>query len=365
MIVQHKVSFSKNNNEFVSELREKIKRYFEKENISKYGNASLVFKSFIMFSVYIAPFVLMLTGIIQTLPVFLLCWLFMGIGMAGVGMGVMHDANHRSFSQNNTVNKWLSKSAYLLGAYPKNWQFQHNTLHHGFTNIDNYDEDISPAGILRFSPHSPLYKIHKYQYVYAWFFYSLMSFSWIVLKDFTRLYRYKKLDPALKNQKKFNKSLLELIVSKIVYYTIFLVLPILLVPFAWYWVLLGFLSMHFVCGLILSTIFQTAHVVTDSEFPLPDENGSINSNWAVHQLKTTSDFSPKSIIFSWLIGGLNYQIEHHLFPNISHVHYRRISRIVKETAENYNLPYHVHSNFLQAVGMHVKMLKLLGKPYFI
>lgn len=158
----------------------------------------------------------------------------------------------------------------------------------------------------------------------------------------------------------FEKLRIDLIISKVIYYSVFLVIPLLTVPVAWYWVLLGFLLMHFTSGLVLSIIFQTAHVVPSSEYPIPDGDGELDNNWAVHQLYTTSDYAPKSKIFSLFIGGLNYQVEHHLFPNISHIHYSKISNIVQAKAKEYGLPYHVNKSFAQAVWQHIKMLKLLG-----
>jgi linoleoyl-CoA desaturase len=360
-MVKIKFSISKDKSEFIVELRKKVKDYFEENNISKYGNASIILKSLFMFSLYFTPYILMLSGVINTVYLTILCWIAMGIGTAGLGMVLMHDASHGSFSQNTTLNKWLGKSLYLLGGFPPNWRYQHNTLHHGFTNIEGHDEDISPAGILRFSPHTPLFKIHRYQHYYAFFLYGLMTLSWVTVNDFTRLNSYKKMNAPMSITKSYNQLFIELIVSKVLYYLIFLIIPILVIQLPWYWILLGFLIMHFVCGLILSTIFQTAHVMPTSEYPLPDEEGRIDNNWAAHQLFTTSDYSPKSRIFSWLIGGLNYQIEHHLFPNISHVHYRKLSELVKNTAKKYNLPYYVQPNFVAAVNSHIKMLKLLGR----
>jgi linoleoyl-CoA desaturase len=350
--------------DFINELREKVKEYFETNQISKYGNANIVLKSAFMVLLYLVPFALMLTGVVQLLPLIFLCWIIMGIGMAGIGMALMHDANHGSYSKNQKINALLAKSLYLLGGFPPNWQYQHNTLHHGFTNIDGHDEDIAPMGLLRFSPHKPLLKIHKYQYLYAWFFYGLMTLSWTTIKDFQKLYEYKKMGADLSSKNSYNQLQLKIIVSKILYYIIFLVLPLIILPVSWYWVVLAYLAMHFTSGFILSVIFQTAHVVTTSEYPLPDENGNLENNWAIHQLLTTSDFAPKSNVFSWLVGGLNYQVEHHLFPNISHVHYKNISHLVENTAIKYGLPYHVQPTFLSALNNHAQMLKLLGKSNF-
>lgn len=356
-----KYTFSKDNADFATELRRKVKDYFEENKLSKYGNASIILKSAVMLSLYVLPYFLLLTGLLNSVYLVIFCWMLMGLGLSGMGMVLMHDANHGSLSQNAAINRWFGKSLFLLGGYPPNWRYQHNTLHHGYTNIDDHDEDISPVGILRFSPHQPKYRIHKYQHWYAWIFYSIMTLSWVTAKDFRRLNSYKKEKAPLSNKKSYTQLFIELSISKVLYYTVFLVVPIVLVPIAWYWIVLGFLSMHFVAGLTLSTIFQTAHVMPTSEFPLADEDGIISNNWAAHQLLTTSDYSPKSRIFSWFIGGLNYQIEHHLFPNISHVHYKKLSVLVKNIAHKYDLPYYVQPNFVTAVHSHVKMLKSLGK----
>jgi linoleoyl-CoA desaturase len=360
-MVRKEFSFSKEKADFTLELRKKVKEYFQENKLSKFGNKNLVLKSVLMVFLYLIPFGLMLSGIFTSGYPIILCWVLMGFGLAGLGMVLMHDANHGSYSKSTSVNRLLGNSLYLLGGFPPNWRYQHNTLHHGFTNIEGHDEDISPAGILRFSPHSPLYRIHRYQHWYAWFFYSLMTLSWITAKDFTRLYTYKQENALLGTNKTYTRLFIELIISKLIYFTLFLAVPMLIIPVAWYWILIGFISMHLVAGLTLSIIFQTAHVMPTSDYPLPDDKGIIRNNWAAHQLYTTSDYSPKSRIFSWFIGGLNYQIEHHLFPNVSHIHYRKIALLVQNTAGKYGLPYHVQPNFVTAIYHHFKMLRSLGR----
>ncbi len=348
--------------EFINELRKSVKDYFAEANISVFGNSNLFIKGLIMFTIYLVPLILMLTGVINNPIVMLICWIIMGAGVAGIGMGLMHDANHGSFSANPKLNRFLGKSLYLLGGFPPNWRYQHNTMHHGYTNIEGHDEDIAPAQILRFSPHRPLRKIHRFQHLYAWFFYGLMTFSWVTMKDFKQLIRYSRERAPLNNSQNYNRLMLDLLASKFVYYAIFLVLPIWLLPVPWYQTLLGFLLMHFVAGLILGTIFQTAHVVPSSVYPLPDEKGNLDNNWAIHQLLTTANFAPGSRLLFWLVGGLNHQIEHHLFPYISHVHYRRIAPLVQALAIKHNLPYYQQGRFLHAVRNHYRMLKSLGSP---
>lgn len=361
-MIKKQIRFTNHNQaDFIKDLRIQVKDYFEQNNLSKYGNKSIVIKSVLMFLLYIVPFAIMLSGLIPSVPFLFVSWFLMGLGMAGFGMVLMHDANHMTFSSNHRINKILSYSLYLLGGYPVTWQHQHNTLHHGFTNIDGHDEDISGAGFMRFSPNVPQKKHHRFQHIYAWFFYGLMTISWSTIKDFRQLRTYQKNNVALSNTLSYKQLFTQLLITKILYYFVFLVLPIVLLPFAWYWVIAGYLTMHFICGFSLTVIFQTAHVVPSSEFPMPSEEGHLDNSWAIHQLLNTSNFSPNSRIFSWFIGGLNYQVEHHLFPYISHVHYRHISVLVKNMANKHKLPYHVQDNFLLAVYSHFKMLKMLGK----
>jgi linoleoyl-CoA desaturase len=222
------------------------------------------------------------------------------------------------------------------------------------------DEDIDPGKLMRFSPHEKRLKHHKYQHLYAWFLYGLMTLMWITVKDFKQIYKFKGMGLTQTQTNSVNKLLVRMILNKLVYYGIVLVLPLIFVPIPWYLTVLGFLSMHYVSGVILGCIFQPAHVVPSADYPMPDESGNIKADWAVSQLINTANFAPKSSWFSWYVGGLNFQIEHHLFPNVCHVHYKKISKIVKETAEEFNLPYNSEKTFAGALKSHAQMLRKLG-----
>ncbi len=359
---EKKIKFATNDTpEFIKELRATVRTYFEDRKISRFGNRSLFIKSIAMLALYIIPYLLMITGVVTAFPVLLALWILMGVGMAGIGMGLMHDANHGTYSENPRLNRLVSKSIYMLGGFPPNWRYQHNTMHHGFTNIEGHDEDISPVGILRFSPHKPLFRIHRFQQWYAWFFYGLMTISWAINKDFKQLVGYHRQDVLPGGKESFPRLLTDLIIAKILYFTVLLVLPIIFLPVAWYWVVAFFLAMHFVAGFILGVVFQTAHVVPSSSYPLADEQGNLENSWAISQLMTTADFAPRNRLLSWYTGGLNYQIEHHLFPNISHVHYRHLAPMVQAAAAKYNLPYHQQGSFLKALHNHYRMLRQLGR----
>ena len=292
-----------------------------------------------------------------------MCWALMGFGMAGIGMSVIHDANHGAYSKNDKVNYFLGRLVNLVGAYAPTWKIQHNVLHHTYTNIQHFDEDIDPpVPIIRFTPHDKYKPIHRFQFLYAWFFYSLMTVSWVTIKDWQSLFRYKKMGLTRNENEKFSALFLELLVSKVIYYTYMIVLPILFLDIPWWGILLLFLLKQLIAGFTLAVVFILAHVVPETAFPQPNADHKMENNWAIHQLQTTSNFGPKSRIFQWFIGGLNYQVEHHLFPNICHVHYRKLSKIVKETALEYGLPYYSEPTFMSAVRSHSKMLYNLGKP---
>ncbi|MFM7683728.1 MAG: fatty acid desaturase family protein [Bacteroidota bacterium] len=355
------VTFSKeHNSEFYKVLRQRVNDYFKSRNISRHANGAMVFKTICMMLIYLIPFsVLFISGLSNW--IYLLCWAFMGVGMAGIGLSVMHDANHGAYSRNEIINNIIGKVIILVGGNDVNWRIQHNVLHHTYTNVTEIDEDIDPPAIfLRFSPHKKRLKIHRFQHIYAWFFYGLMTIVWFVSKDYKQAARYKKMGLVESQGLSYAKHLTTIITSKVFYAFIFLLLPFLLSPAHWYVTLFGYLMMQFISGFILAAIFQPAHVVPTSNYPMPDDSGNIDADWAVNQLYNTTNFAPKAKLFSWYVGGLNYQVEHHLFPNICHIHYSKIASIVRETAAEFNLPYYSYNTFYKALKEHTKMLYALG-----
>lgn len=349
-----------NQKQFALAVRKNVNDYLRDNGISMKGNLRLVIQTIVMLSLYIIPFVL-----IFILPMNAWLGLLMaalsGVGMAGVGMCVMHDAVHGSYSHKEWINKMLGGTMYLLGSNVFNWKIQHNYLHHSYTNIEGYDHDISSKGPIRLSQYAPLKKIHRYQYIHAFFFYGLMTISKLI-NDFIQLKDFNKAGITRKYQINPISEYIKMTVVKIIYLFVFIGLPLLSTPFSWWQVLLGFLIMHWVAGFILSTVFQMAHVVEGAEQLLPDAEGSINEEWAVHELRSTSDFARNNLFLEYYIGGLNFQIEHHLFPNICHIHYRRIAPIVERTAKEFGFLYNLKPSFRKAFVSHIHRLKELGNP---
>jgi linoleoyl-CoA desaturase len=361
-MIQRKIKYSNSHDaDFISNLRTRVKDYFDLNNLSKYANTNMIVKTVFMIALYIIPYFLVITGVSSNDWIIFGLWMIMGIGSAGIGLSIMHDANHSSYSENAKVNRYLGYLLNIIGGSAVNWKIQHNYLHHGYTNIEGMDEDIDPGIVMRLSPHKKRLKIHRWQHIYGWFLYGLMTISWVTSKDFAQLKRYRDAGLLSRQNRTYRWLVIELIVFKAFFFAYLLIIPIIFSEAVWWKTLIFFIMLHFVQGFILTIVFQPAHVMPTSEYPIPDSEGNIENNWAIHQLLTTSDYSPGSKIFSWYIGGLNYQVEHHLFPNICHVHYRKISEIVKKTAREYGLPYHVQSNFLMALINHAKMLRDLGR----
>ncbi len=280
--------------------------------------------------------------------------------MAGIGTGVMHDANHGSFSRKEWVNRIFGESINFLGGYKTVWKIQHNVLHHTYTNIEGVDGDLDIGGMMRFSPEQKRHSIHRFQQYYAWFLYGLMTFSWMTTNDFKKMYKYYKQGLVTRQNKKMSVEMTRLILYKIFYFTYTLVLPLIFFDFAWWQILIGFFIMNYTASFILACIFQTAHVMETSNYQMP-ENNVIPKDWAEHQILNTANYAQKSRLFSWYAGGLNFQIEHHLFPSISHVHYKKLSQIIEQTAKEFNLPYHSNQTFFGALKIHYNTLKILGR----
>ena len=346
--------------EFFETLKKRVNDYFERNEISPYGNANMVLKTVLTLLLYFVPYVLMLTGVVTNSWMIFGMWTLMALGTVGIGVGVMHDANHGSYSKNKIVNKCLGYTANLIGANERIWRIQHNVLHHTYTNINTADEDLQPHPLLRFSPHQQKLKIHQFQHIYIWLFYAIAAISWTLVKDFKQLYGYKARGLVGKG-KYFRKELILLILWKAFYFFYALILPLLLIPVSPWFIILCFLWMHVVVGIIFSLIFQSAHVASTCDFPMPSSDGVIENSWAIHQLSTTTNFSPGNKITTWLLGGLNYQVEHHLFPYICHVHYTAIAPIVAETAKEFGLPYKSQKTFFAAILNHLNMLRELGR----
>lgn len=348
--------------DFFKTLKGRVDAYFKDSRKSRTGDIRMYVKTTFMLLGYLVPYGFVLSGMVESKLVYSGLWMIMGLFMAGIGLSIMHDAIHGSYSKNKTLNLILGEVINLVGGASINWKIQHNVLHHTYTNVEDFDEDIDSPIFLRFSPNKKRRSIHKFQYIYAWFFYGLLTINWAFFADFDSLFRYRK-KGLIKTSTKysFGFHFLKTTLLRLAYFVYMIGLPIWLTDVSFTMVLLNFFLMHFVASVILSAIFQPAHVMEVANYSNAKGGEEIPRDWASHQVMNTINFAITNKPFTWFVGGLNHQVEHHLFPNICHVHYPELSKIVKETAAEFNLPYHVEPTFGSAVWNHMKMLKHLGK----
>jgi linoleoyl-CoA desaturase len=342
---------------FHSELKRKINEYFDQKGKSPTGNFNLYFKAIVLVSSLIAVYTHLVFFTPPAVWAILEC-VILGCLTAAVGFNVMHDGAHGSFSRYKWINSIASNFANFLGASQHMWKMKHNIIHHTYTNIPGVDDDIEARPLLRLCEEQPHYKIHKYQHFYFWAAYSLLYIYWIFVTDYTKYFSGK--IGSIQLRKMELKEHISFWLYKAAHALIFVIIPIYMVGFMpW---LIGFLSMGLVAGFVLSIVFQLAHTVEHTHFPLPDSStGKMEDEWAIHQVKTTANFATKNKLVSWLVGGLNFQIEHHLFPKISHVHYPAISRIIKQVCQEYGITYIEYPKVRYAVASHIHFLKQMGK----
>ncbi|MBK8497645.1 MAG: acyl-CoA desaturase [Flavobacteriales bacterium] len=345
---------------FHATLRTRVDEYFKETGLSRNANGTLVIKAVVLIAMYLLPFVAMLLWPPAPVLAWAL-WFVMGLGLAGIGMSVMHDANHGAFSRSERVNWWLGHTLNLCGGSTHNWKLQHNILHHTYTNITHIDEDIEDRLVLKFSPHTGRRWYHRFQWIYATLFYGLLTLYWVVAKDFVQFLQFTKdgVDTSSRNERR--SALLRIGLMKLAYFAVIIGLPLAL-GLPWLQVAIGFLIMHFTAGIILTVVFQLAHTVEGTTHPLPNAEGVIDNDWAIHQVETTVDFCPGNGFVNWYVGGLNYQIEHHLFPRVAHVHYPALALIVQRTAEEFGITYRVNLTLWSALRSHYATLAKLGLP---
>lgn len=349
--------FAKDKQEFASVLRKRVNDYFSKNGLSTNADSKMVAKSIFYLFCWLGSYCIILFAPLNIWQLWL-AWSFWGFSFAACAVNIGHDAIHGSYTKKAFLAKLLKLTFDLNGASSYMWSLMHNQAHHTYTNMLNHDEDVHPAPILRVSPDADYLPIHKNQGWYCFLLYPLATISWIFKKDYTKFFEN---TVANYNQRVHpKKELFFLFFYKFLNYTLFLIIPLLVVEAPFWQKLVGFLLGHFVAGFYLAIIFMLAHAVEKVEFPKTDINGMTENNWFIHQLKTTANFGTNSKIAAFLSGGLNQQVEHHLFPNICSTHYPSLSGIVRETAQEFDVPYHEYPTFWSALKSHARFMKSLS-----
>ena len=349
--------FSSGSNTFYADLKYRINNYFDQRGKSTTGNFSLYFKAALLAIGFMGLYVHL---VFFTPPVFLAMTecILLGCVISAIGFNVMHDGGHGSFSKSRFVNRMAAFSLNILGGNSFIWNTKHNIIHHSYTNVDGVDDDIDIQPFMRMSSNQKRLKMHKYQHVYFWGLYAMLYILWIFILDYNKYFRKQVGEVPLKKMNGMDHF--NFWFFKVIHALVFIVIPIYMTSVgAW---AIGFLITATVTGLLISIVFQLAHTVEQTTFPVADiDTNKIENEWAIHQVNTTANFATHNRLVSWLVGGLNFQIEHHLFPKISHVHYPALSKIIRQTCEEHGIKYIEYPRVRLAIASHVTFLKQLGK----
>ncbi len=340
---------------FQRDLRARVDAYFQSNHLAKGANVAMWLKS--VFWLTVAWGSLMTAGLApMSVPASIAMWMLAGFGFAAVGFNVAHDGTHGATSSNGIVNQLASWTFDLMGVSSSNWRIAHNLLHHTYTNVPGVDTDLEPGAVLRFQPFATRHPWHRYQAYFAWFLYGFTGIIWIYKKDYVQGFRRHPRTGA----KKTARDWTQILVGKALHTALFLGVPLVFGPHTVGVVLLGYLSLMVTAGFSLAIVFQLAHVVEGVRFPRPDGNGQLEHSWFAHEMLTTANFG-RTAITTFITGGLDHQIEHHLFPTICHIHYPKLAPIVRACARDHGLPYLHSGSFVQAVASHARMLDRLGR----
>ena len=351
-----KVQFNLMDHSFSDAVKRGVAEYFQRNNLKKTGNWHLYVKGLLFIPLAIVIYVMILIGQFSLFSNILL-FISLGFAFSMIAVNVMHDACHGSFSDKKWVNDLMGLTMNMLGSNAYLWKIRH-TVHHTFTNIDGMDYDIDNWPLLRQSPNQGWKPAHRYQHWYMFPIYAVSTIEWMLVSDFTK-YFTRNVTSTRIEKISFTEHLV-FWSSKILCVLLYVVIPTWVL--GWETWLLGFLLVHFVMGFSLITLFQLAHIVGNTHFePTDNENKLIDKEWAIHEVLTTSNFAIDNKLLNWFVGGLNFQIEHHLFPFVSHVHYPAISEIVKKECVRHTLPYNCYPTLKDALTSHFHYMKKLGK----
>lgn len=343
---------------FRQALNQRVDAYFKDTGLKPRDVPEMYVKSIVLYVLYVVTFAAVLavgsTGSAWVLPLYV----FWGLVVTGLGFNTMHDAIHGGYSDNPRINRIVGLTIELLGASGFVWKQKHNVWHHTYTNVAGLDEDLETQGAFRFSPHDAWKPVYRWQHIYSPIVYGLTGFSFLI-RDFRVFFTGH--SDVYHQYPKFNRTETAIFWGgKIAFLIISIVIPMLMMP--WWLALIGWLMYIFTISLTLAAIFQLAHVMEPAKFPEPTGDPlHFENEWAIHEVETTVDFAPNNRFLNWYCGGLNFQIEHHLYPLVCHVHYPALAKIVKQTCEEFGVQYNVYPTWRSALMSHLRILREFGR----
>lgn len=346
---------------FLRELRRRVDAYFERTGRPRRDCPQMYFKTATILAWLIGAYVLLMFVVTSWWLVLPLAAV-LGLAMAAIGFNIQHDASHKAYSEQAWVNKLMALTLDLVGGSSYLWDWKHNSIHHTYTNVSGYDDDINIGVFGRLAPGQKHYWFHRLQGIYLWILYGLLSMKWHFVDDFYNLAAGRIGGHKIPRPK--GTDLLIFIGGKIAFFSLAFVIPMLLHPI---WAVLAVYGVaSFVSGVVLSVVFQLAHCVQETDFPLAvataQGGAKVESEWAVHQVQTTADFSRGNPVLCWFLGGLNFQVEHHLFHKVCHIHYPALSKVIEQVCEEFGVRYNANRSFWSALKSHFHYLTAMGRP---
>lgn len=342
---------------FHRELKRRVEGYFEQTGLPRRDPPQMFRKTAIILGWFASSW-LLLVFVASTWWQAGLLSISLGLAMAGIGFSIQHDGGHGAYSERQFINQFMAMTLDLLGGSSYLWKWQHNVIHHSYTNIAGVDHDIDLGIICRFAPQQRRLWFHRFQHLYLWLLYGFLAFNWHFYSDFQKLVQGKIGENSFPRPR--GRDLVVFVLGKVMFFSWAFFVPALFHPL---WQIIAcYLVTSFIASLVLSIVFQAAHCVEDAAFPtIPENSNQIGNSWAKHQVETSVNFAPDNKLLSWYVGGLNFQIEHHLFPDVCHIHYPALSSIVESVCSDFGVRYASHPTFRAAVTSHVRWLQVLGR----
>lgn len=353
--IQINLCYPKRDLNFQQALINRVNQYFIEHNTKNRQLIYYIQTFFSLLVIYFSYYALVFTHLSISYKIAAI--IFLIVGLTSYAVNVMHNANHSAYSQHKIINRALGYIFDMCGISSYLWRIEHNQQHHRYTNITGLDPDLDHSWLLRVSPDQACAWFHRYQAYYIWFLYSLMVVRWHIWGDYTALWVLHKNKSKLFPTK---KQLAVLFSGKMIFYFFAFIIPLMFYP------LITVIGCYlFICmsvSMIIAPLFDVAHINDKVEILKSEQvvNHRMEYEYFIHQMKTTSNFSSNNRFLSFGIGGLNFQIEHHLFPYVSHIHYPEISKIIKYTCEEFHIVYHEFNSFWDALKSHHRWLKTLG-----
>ncbi len=342
---------------FQDELKRRVNEYFQTTGRRKRDCWQMYLKTAIILTCFGTSYALLVFAARNVWQGLVLA-IILALCTAAIGFNIQHDGGHQAYSSRRWVNRLMAWTLDFIGGSSGRWHWKHSVIHHMYVNITGYDSDIDIGLLGRFSPHQKRYWWHRWQHLYLWPIYGLLSVKMQLLDDFRYVITGQLGDLKVPRPRRWEVA--TFVVGKLLFLAWALVIPMLLHPV---WTVLFYFTVASVMlGSVMVLVFVIPHLVDKAEFPLPrPDTCSMARPWAVHQAMVTVDFARGNPVLTWLLGGLNYHKEHHLFPLICHVNYPGMSRVVEETCLQFGVPYNTHRTFWAGIAAHYRWLRRMGK----